>query len=86
VGQPFDFVIRRDGMLHGFACWFTVDFESGKMRFSMDKPDEESGATTSTGGKSSDKKDDEKKHDDNDDDEKKLSDEDKARLDRKLFF
>jgi hypothetical protein len=32
VRQPFRFVARRDGTLHGFACWFTVDFESSAMR------------------------------------------------------
>lgn len=32
VYQPFAFRANRDATLHGFACWFTVDFESSAMR------------------------------------------------------
>jgi SAM-dependent methyltransferase len=37
VRQPFRFVARRDGTLHGFACWFTVDFESSAMRVAQNQ-------------------------------------------------
>ena len=35
VAKPFSFVARRDGTLHGFACWFTTDFESSAIRAAL---------------------------------------------------